>query len=134
MLRLIRRLALPIAITSLAVNVVITVVSCALWALAAANGWLASVTFVSNVSMLALLFAGISGLAAAVAGILALVPTDDLLSGSGEGVPAERDREEREAESDQLDRERPARDEEGGDEPEDDRSEEEDALEGRIHR
>lgn len=79
MIALIRRLALPIAITSLAVNVVITIVSCVIWWLAVVNGWLESVTFVSNVSMLALLFAGISGVAAAVAGILALVPTDDLL-------------------------------------------------------
>ena len=79
MITLIRRLALPIAITSLAVNVVITIVSLVLWLLAASNGWLSSVTFVSNVSMLALVFAGVSGLAAAVAGILALVPTDEIM-------------------------------------------------------
>ena len=79
MIALIRRLALPIAITSLAVNIVITIVSVVLWWLAIVNDWLESVTFVSNVSMLALLFAGISGVAAAVAGILALVPTDDLV-------------------------------------------------------
>ena len=79
MIELIRRLALPIAITSLAVNVVITIVSIVLWVLAGMNNWLESVTFVSNVSMLALLFAGISGVAAAVAGILALVPTDDIV-------------------------------------------------------
>lgn len=54
-------------------------------------------------------------------------------SGSRERVPAERDREAGEAERDQLDRHRPAGDEEGGDQPEDDRGEEEDALEGRIH-
>ena len=82
MIDLIRRLALPLAITSLAVNVVITIVSCVLWWLAIRNNWLESVTFVSNVSMLALLFAGISGVAAAVAGILALVPTDDILGES----------------------------------------------------
>jgi hypothetical protein len=78
---LIRRLALPIAITSLIVNLVVTIVSIVLWVLAGTHGWLDSVTFVSNVSMLALLFAGISGLAAAVAGILALVPTEDILGG-----------------------------------------------------
>lgn len=79
MIRLIRRLALPIAITSLAVNIVILVSSVVLWWLAIVNGWLDSVTFVSNVSMLALVFAGVSGIAAAVAGLLALVPTDDIL-------------------------------------------------------
>jgi hypothetical protein len=79
MIDLIRRLALPIAITSLVVNVVITIVSCVLWAMAAARGWLSSVVFVSNVSMLALVFAGVSGVAAAVAGILALVPTDEVV-------------------------------------------------------
>jgi hypothetical protein len=79
--RIIRRLALPIAIVSLAVNVLITVVSVVLWWLAIVRGWLDSVAFVSNVSMLALLFAGISGVAAATAGILALVPTDDLFGG-----------------------------------------------------
>jgi hypothetical protein len=79
MIETIRRLALPIAITSLLVNVVITLVSIVLWYLAIVNGWLDSVTFVSNVSMLALLFAGISGMAAGIAGILALVPTDDII-------------------------------------------------------
>jgi hypothetical protein len=74
---LIRRLALPIAITSLVVNVVILIVSFVLWWMAAVNGWLDSVTFVSNVSMLALVFAGVSGVAAGLAGILALVPTDE---------------------------------------------------------
>jgi hypothetical protein len=75
---LIRRLALPIAVTSLGVNAVMLVVSALLWWLAAAKGWLASVTFVSNVSMLALVFAAVSGVAAALAGLLALLPTDDL--------------------------------------------------------
>ena len=79
MIDLIRRLALPLAVTSLAVNVIILIVSAVLWWLAIVNGWLDSVTFVSNVSMLALVFAGVSGVAAAVAGILALVPTDDIL-------------------------------------------------------
>jgi hypothetical protein len=81
MLELIRRLAIPLAVTSLAVNAVITVTSVILWVMAARNGWLDEVSFVSNVSMLALVFAGVSGLAAAVAGLLALVPTDDLLDG-----------------------------------------------------
>lgn len=76
--RLIRRLALPIAITSLGVNTVMLLVSALLWWLAAAKGWLSSVTFVSNVSMLALVFASVSGVAAALAGLLALLPTDDL--------------------------------------------------------
>lgn len=79
MIETIRRLALPIAVTSLVVNMVITVVSVVLWWMAAVNGWLDSVVFVSNVSMLALVFAGISGVAAGVAGILALVPTDDIM-------------------------------------------------------
>jgi hypothetical protein len=83
---LIRRLALPIAVSSLLVNIVITIVSVVLWWLAAARGWLSSVTFVSNVSMLALVFAGVSGLAAAVAGILALVPTDDILDNVKDAV------------------------------------------------
>jgi|KBSMisStandDraft_5_1062788.scaffolds.fasta_scaffold84927_3 hypothetical protein len=79
MIQTIRRLALPIAITSLAVNVVVCVVSAVLWGMAAAFGWLDSVVFVSNVSMLALLFSGISGVAAGLAGILALVPTDEIM-------------------------------------------------------
>lgn len=71
-LELVRRLALPIAVTSLVVNTLMLVVSALLWYLAAVQGWLASVTFVSNVSMLALLFAAVSGVAAALAGLLAL--------------------------------------------------------------
>jgi hypothetical protein len=76
---LIRRLALPIAIVSLVVNLIILIISGVLWWMAIARGWLDSVVFVSNVSMLALVFAGVSGVAAGLAGILALVPTDDLL-------------------------------------------------------
>jgi hypothetical protein len=75
---LIRRLALPIAVTSLVVNLVMLVVSALLWVWAASRGLLDSVTFVSNVSMLALVFAAVSGVAAALAGILALMPTDDV--------------------------------------------------------
>lgn len=78
MLSLVRRLALPIAVTSIVVNMIMFIVSAILWGLAAAKGWLASVTFVSNVSMLALVFAAVSGLAAAVAGLLALMPNDDV--------------------------------------------------------
>lgn len=81
MLALIRRLALPICIVSLAVNFVMLVVSVVIWWMAAKRGWLDSVTFVSNMSMLALLFASVSGVAAAVAGLLALVPTDDIFDG-----------------------------------------------------
>lgn len=79
MILVLRRLALPIAITSLIVNLAITLISVVLWWLAIVEGWLGSVVFVANVSMLALVFAGISGLAAAVAGLLALVPTDEIL-------------------------------------------------------
>lgn len=79
MIQAIRRLALPIAITSLVVNIVVTIVSFVLWYLAFVNDWLESVTFVSNVSMLALVFAGISGVAAGLAGILSLVPTDEIV-------------------------------------------------------
>jgi hypothetical protein len=79
MIKIIRRLALPIAITSLLVNVIVCIVSGVLWYLAIARGWLDSVTFVSNVSMLALVFSGVSGVAAGLAGILALLPTDDLV-------------------------------------------------------
>jgi len=76
---LIRRLALPVAITSIIVNFLMLVVSCVIWWLAAKKGWLDEVTFVSHVSMLALVFSAVSGVAAALAGVLALIPTDDLL-------------------------------------------------------
>jgi len=76
---LIRRLALPIAITSIVVNGVMLIVSLVLWWLAFVEGWLDEVTFVAHVSMLALVFSALSGVAAAVAGVLALVPTDDLI-------------------------------------------------------
>ena len=81
MITLIRRLALPIAVTSIVVNGVMLIVSLVLWWLAAVQGWLDEVTFVSHVSMLALVFSAVSGVAAAVAGVLALVPTDDLVQG-----------------------------------------------------
>ena len=79
MIERIRRMALPIAYVSLIVNLLVLVVSIVLWGLAFACGWLDSVVFVSNVSMLALVFAGISGVAAGLAGVLALVPTDDIV-------------------------------------------------------
>jgi hypothetical protein len=79
MIRLVRRLALPIAVTSLAVNGVMAIASAVLWWLAIVNGWVDSVTFVAHVSMLALVFSAVSGVAAGLAGILALVPTDDLI-------------------------------------------------------
>lgn len=79
MLEIIRRLAIPVAVASLATNFVMLVVSIVLWWLAIAHGWVHSVAFVSHVSMLALVFAAVSGLAAAVAGILALFPTKDIL-------------------------------------------------------
>lgn len=78
MIDLVRRLAIPIAVTSLAVNMVTLVISVILWYLAALEGWLSSVVFVSNVSMLALVFAAVSGVAAGLAGLLALMPTDEL--------------------------------------------------------
>lgn len=90
MIRLIRRLALPIAVTSLLINLIITVASGVIWWLAIVNKWLDSVVFVANVSMLALVFAGVSGLAAAIAGILALVPTDEVVAKAlGEDPPEE---------------------------------------------
>ena len=55
------------------------IVSCIIWWLAAVKGWLDQVEFVSHVSMLALVFSAVSGVAAALAGVLALVPTDDLV-------------------------------------------------------
>jgi hypothetical protein len=76
---LIRRLALPIAITSIVVNGIMLVLSLVIWWLAIEKGWLDKVEFVSHVSMLALVFSAVSGVAAAVAGVLALVPTDDLI-------------------------------------------------------
>lgn len=79
MIALVRRLALPIAVTSLVVNTVMLIASSALWAVAVADGWIDSVEFVSHVSMLALVFAAVSGIAGALAGLLALVPTDDLI-------------------------------------------------------
>ena len=79
MITLIRRLALPIAITSIVVNGVMLVASLIIWWMAIAKGWLDEVEFVSHVSMLALVFSAVSGVAAAVAGVLALVPTDDLV-------------------------------------------------------
>ena len=79
MIETMRRMALPIAITSLVVNIVVLIVSFILWGLAFIYGWLDSVVFVSNVSMLALVFSGVSGVAAGLAGILALVPTDDIM-------------------------------------------------------
>lgn len=79
MITVLRRLALPIAVTSALVNLVMLVISAVLWWLAIAKGWIDSVTFVSHVSMLALVFSAVSGIAAAVAGILALIPTDDIL-------------------------------------------------------
>lgn len=76
MLDLVRRLAIPIAVTSLLVNGVMLVLSAGLWWLAIVEGWLGKVEFVSHVSMLALVFAAVSGVAAGLAGLLALMPTD----------------------------------------------------------
>jgi len=68
-----------VAVTSIVVNAVMLIVSLVIWWMAAVKGWLDEVTFVSHVSMLALVFSAVSGVAAAIAGVLALVPTDDLL-------------------------------------------------------
>ena len=64
---------------SLVIQIITTIVSLALWAVATMQGWVKSVAFVSHVSMLALVFAGISGIASGLAGILAVVPTDDVV-------------------------------------------------------
>lgn len=85
MIPVIRRLALPIAITSIVVNGVMLVMSVVIWWMAIAFHWLDKVEFVSHVSMLALVFSAVSGVAAAVAGVLALVPTDDLIEIPEEG-------------------------------------------------
>jgi len=77
--RLIRRLAIPVAVTSIVVNAVMLIASAVIWLLAIREGWLDKVEFVSHVSMLALVFSAVSGVAAALAGVLALVPTDDLV-------------------------------------------------------
>ena len=77
--KLVRRLAIPVAVTSIVVNAVMLVVSVVIWWLAIDKGWLDQVEFVSHVSMLALVFSAVSGVAAALAGVLALVPTDDLV-------------------------------------------------------
>lgn len=82
MINAIRRLALPIAITSMVVNLLMLITSAVLWWVAVAEGWVDSVVFVSHVSMLALVFSAVSGVAAGLAGILALVPTDDILNDS----------------------------------------------------
>ena len=84
MIRFIRRIALPVAITSIVVNALMLIISLIIWIMAARNGWLDDVVFVSHVSMLALVFSAVSGVAAAVAGVLALVPTDDLMSNGSE--------------------------------------------------
>ena len=81
MVALIRRLALPVAITSIIVNAIMLVTSLFIWWLAIVEGWLDKVEFVSQVSMLALVFSAVSGVAAALAGVLALIPTDDVVIG-----------------------------------------------------
>lgn len=78
MIEVLRRVALPIALVTLIVNLVMLIVSAGLWWLAIRQGWLDSVEFVSHVSMLALVFSALSGIAAGVACVLALVPTDDV--------------------------------------------------------
>lgn len=67
-----------ISIATFAVNAIILVASVVLWVLAVRFDWISTVEFVSHVSMLALLFSAISGVASSIAGIIALVPTDDL--------------------------------------------------------
>jgi hypothetical protein len=72
----IRRWAVPITIISLAVNVLIFVFSSILWVLAWKFNWVDSVAFVSHVSMMALVFSGVTGTAAGLAGMIALVSGD----------------------------------------------------------
>ena len=79
MIESIRKHALLIAVACIVINVIMFVAGCALWVAAWMFGWLDSVVFISHVSLLALVFAGVSGVASAVAGILAVVPTDDVL-------------------------------------------------------
>lgn len=50
--------------------------SAVLWTVAAAAGWLASVTFVSQVSMLALVLASFSGVAASIVALQAISGTN----------------------------------------------------------
>lgn len=84
MIRIIRRLAIPVAVTSAVVNLIMLIVASVLWWVAVQRGWISSVEFVAHVSMLALVFSAVSGVAAALAGILALVPTDDLIDVAGD--------------------------------------------------
>jgi hypothetical protein len=77
MIATLRRVALPIALVTLAINLVMLVVSALLWWLAVRQGWISSVEFVAHVSMLALVFSAVGGIAAGVACVLALVPAVD---------------------------------------------------------
>lgn len=79
-MRHVRRLAVPIALTALGINLVMLLVSALLWWLAAVRGSLDSVTFVSNVSMLALVYSAVSGVAASLAAMLTLFPANEDLT------------------------------------------------------
>jgi hypothetical protein len=70
------RIALWIGAVSLVVNLGMLAVSLWLWKWAEDTGQINEVVFVSRVSMLALVFAAVSGLAAALAGIFAALPTE----------------------------------------------------------
>lgn len=56
------------------INAAALVLSVALWIIAAFTGWLESVTFVSHVSMAALVLAAVSGIAAGEAAVEAEKP------------------------------------------------------------
>jgi hypothetical protein len=55
--------------TQLALNLTALAASAGLWIVAATTGWLSAVEFVAHVSMLALVLASLSGVAAALVGM-----------------------------------------------------------------
>lgn len=74
------RQARPIAFGCLILALVMIVGSIVVWVLAIVTGWINSTAFVSHVSMAALLFAGLSGIGAVAAAVLALFPGNEDLS------------------------------------------------------
>lgn len=60
-----------IAIVALVVNIAMLIAAGVVWLAAAMFGWLESVAFVSHVSMLALVFAAVSGIPAGLAALFA---------------------------------------------------------------
>lgn len=79
MMRVLRRVAMPVALTTLAFAVVMLVVSTWLWVRAEevrpdGTKAIADTLFIGRVSMLALEFAAVTGVAAGVSAVLAMVP------------------------------------------------------------